>query len=268
MAGRSRRFAPFSLFAFQDIITSVTGIMILVTLTLSLELLQRKESSPPRKTAEIASDVRSAVAANEAEIDNLRRRLAARQSAMMQVAGIDKKQVLKQLTSIQELNNRLDKQLSAFAREHKDAQQRLQSAEEEENRRAADPQTVEELLREAEKKTRQIERLKRSNRTIFRPSPNAAKTPWLVEVTAGKMVAAPWGKSAPPTTVHTAAELKNLAARRDRKSEYFVLLIKPDGIEMFARARQALKSAGFDVGFDLLTADQTAVDLQTGAAAQ
>ena len=41
----------FSLFSFQDIITSVTGIMVLVTLMLALELITRVQTSAPAQTA-------------------------------------------------------------------------------------------------------------------------------------------------------------------------------------------------------------------------
>ena len=45
----------------------------------------------------------------------------------------------------------------------------------------------------------------------------------------------------------------------------FVLLVKPDGIENYAYARQILQQAGFDAGYDVLPADQQAIDLETGA---
>ena len=49
---RSARQSAFSLFSFQDIITSVTGIMVLITLLLAVELINRTEASPPMQTRE------------------------------------------------------------------------------------------------------------------------------------------------------------------------------------------------------------------------
>ena len=43
MGHRRAGAPPISLFSFQDIITSVTGIMILVTLMMSIELVQRNQ---------------------------------------------------------------------------------------------------------------------------------------------------------------------------------------------------------------------------------
>ena len=68
---RRRRESGFSLFAFQDIITSVTGIMILVTLVLAIELIERTESSPKVMTAQTTDQLKSQIVANEKEIQSL-----------------------------------------------------------------------------------------------------------------------------------------------------------------------------------------------------
>ena len=47
---RNHTTAAFSLFAFQDIITSVTGVMIMITLLLAVELVNRVEQSPAVQT--------------------------------------------------------------------------------------------------------------------------------------------------------------------------------------------------------------------------
>jgi hypothetical protein len=62
-----------------------------------------------------------------------------------------------------------------------------------------------------------------------------------------------------------AADFLAWAQGRDRGREYFVLLIKPAGIEAFAEIQAELKRRGFDLGFDVLAADQTAIDPLTGA---
>ena len=61
MSRRGRNKSAFSLFVFQDIIMSVTGIMILITLILSLEMMERQEESPRERTSEIISQLKAAV---------------------------------------------------------------------------------------------------------------------------------------------------------------------------------------------------------------
>ena len=79
-----------SFFSFQDIMASVTGIMILVTLLLALDPLgtqmrasrsaQAATPSPARRavTAEVAEALAAQTAAAEAEVAELRRSLDAR----------------------------------------------------------------------------------------------------------------------------------------------------------------------------------------------
>lgn len=265
MASKS---APFSLFAFQDIITSVTGIMVLVTLTLALELLQRTEGAPAEKTAEVVSQLQAAVLDNQDRIQQLNQRLARGKEALDKLARFDRGQVRRQLEDLRKLNQELDQQMEQVAREREDALRRKREIEAEKRRRASDPQTLQELLARAEQRREQIEKLRKSNRTIFNPTPGQAKNPWLVEVSAESFTVAQWGKSAPPQLFRSSGQLKSFVAGRDRGSEYFVLLVKPDGIENFARAHHVFREAGFDVGFDLLAASQTAIDSETGAAVE
>ena len=267
MARRKKSLA-FSLFAFQDIITSVTGIMVLVTLILALELIQRKESSPPIKTAEIVSQTRAAVAQNEIEVQQLKSRLETGRERMSQVAAFDVTHVSQKLKDLRELNDDLDHELDEYAKESAAAAIRRDQAKAEQDRRSADPQTLEQLTADVKKEKELIEKLRQSNRTIFKPPEGVSKTPWLVEVSGEGLVAAQWGVSAPPKRFQNPAELSNFATGRDKGSEYFVLLVKPAGIGDFEQAKSLLKRAGFDVGFDLLRTDQTALDPETGAAVQ
>ena len=61
MVRRRKKQVTFSLFAFQDIITSVTGIMILATLMLAVEFIQRIDGAPPRQTEKIAARLRQSL---------------------------------------------------------------------------------------------------------------------------------------------------------------------------------------------------------------
>ena len=71
MVQRGQRTSPFSLFSFQDIITCVSGIFILITLMLVLQLVQRKQAKPQFDASEIAAQLRAAIAAAEAEVNRL-----------------------------------------------------------------------------------------------------------------------------------------------------------------------------------------------------
>ncbi|QDT59387.1 hypothetical protein SV7mr_18940 [Stieleria bergensis] len=75
---RRRSVGPgVSFFAFQDIITAVVGIFILVTLILVLELAQRVETAGEKKSANV-SPLLETIANLESEVQDLREKLETR----------------------------------------------------------------------------------------------------------------------------------------------------------------------------------------------
>jgi hypothetical protein len=79
MGRRKGNSVPFSLFAFQDIITSVTGIILLITMMMALELvqnMQRAASAPQeQKSSAVEQTLRGAIEENSQEIVRLERLL-------------------------------------------------------------------------------------------------------------------------------------------------------------------------------------------------
>lgn len=242
--------------------------MILITLILSLELVQRK-LSPPQKTAEISEHLKSAIAAAETEIEGIRRRLAENRARMMQVAGLDQASATEQVADLEQQSADLRIDLEQVSRERNAAQRREQAAQRQEQQLAEGlKQELDRLKQDTNRKKDALEKLRESNRMVFNPSPNGSKSPWLVEIAARQLLVAEWGRSAPPHVFQSASELSGFVKARRPSSEYFVLFVKPDGVEQFEEARQILEAAGFDVGFDLLNSDQTVVDPKSGAAVQ
>ena len=270
MSRRGRDSAAFSLFAFQDIITSVTGIMILVTLILALELIHRKETSPERKTQQIVTEIQTAVSQVgelESWIAELKDKLEQGAKRIGEVARFDAPRVRAQVADLTEFNTQVTSDLARLAKEQQDALRRQQEAKQFQEQRADDPQTIQQLHVEIKKKLETLAKLRKSKRVIFNPTEGDAKTPWLVEVTSQGLKAAKVGETARPQSFANPAAFKAWAGKRDRDAEYFVLLVKPDGIQNFFAAREFLKQMRFDIGYDLLTAEQTAIDAEKGAAA-
>ncbi|MCA9014472.1 MAG: hypothetical protein KDA77_03990, partial [Planctomycetaceae bacterium] len=58
---RRKKQNKFSLFAFQDIITSVTGIVIFITLLMSLELIQRHPKPAQADSADLIKQLKQQV---------------------------------------------------------------------------------------------------------------------------------------------------------------------------------------------------------------
>lgn len=264
--GRRRSSAPpISLFSFQDIITSVTGIMILVTLLLGLDLIQRTVNSPPQKTAELTTQLEDAVERAEEEIEDLEQLLRSKQQDVVDIAGVDATELARELKDLEELNRRLNQEVADSDRQSTEADRRRKEAEAEKARRKNDPRTVDEMTKETRRLEEELRKLKQSNRVIFNPAAGSTKQPWLVEISDQGFTVAVMGKAERPTKFADLNAFRNWAAQRDPKAEYFVLLIKPTGVDVFPQATTSLQQMKFDVGYDLLTANQIAIDPETGA---
>lgn len=75
MARRGSAAPPISLFSFQDIITSVAGIIIFLTLMMAVELVQHANDSPPVQTSKLNTELSETVSAQLEEIKRLEDRL-------------------------------------------------------------------------------------------------------------------------------------------------------------------------------------------------
>lgn len=277
MARRRHGGNPVSLFSFQDIITSVTGIMILITLILGLEVIQRRAGAPDVRTEQLTDELTKAAAeagrveqtleAARRQIDDLRARLSKDESDLLDVARFNPEQLERQLRDMESLNRLLTNEVSASEDQLRQARTSLASLENEDRRRDADRQSLADVTRAAQEKLAELEQLRKNNRVIFNPGGRISKTPWLVEWTAQGAIVARAGKREPPQSFADAKALQTFLLKRSPSTEYFVLLVKPDFIDPFQATRDALEKSGFEVGFDLLAADQTAIDPQLGATA-
>ena len=277
MSRRGRGGTPFSLFAFQDIITSVTGIMILVTLILALEVIQKREGSPDNRTRQLTEDLDAAVKqaaatqatvmATQAEIDRLRTALTETDSNLRETVKVDQTQVSRKLQDLAELNKLLAEELAQSKRQVEESEKASDAINQEKESRESDNQSLEQINATVQKKIEELRKMRAANRVIFNQSSSSAKTPWLVELNADTILAAEMGKKGKPQTFKSPGAFTAWAVKRNRSSEYFVLLIKPTTISHFVAIRERLQQIGFDVGFDLLKADQTAIDPELGAAA-
>jgi hypothetical protein len=276
MSRRGRGGTPISLFSFQDIITSVTGIMILVTLFLALEVIRRKEGSPQNRTkvltqelikaSEQAAKVNSTLSANRRQIEQLRSALAGDESQLLDSVKVDADEVARKLSDLDELNKLMASELSESEARRRETERQLEEMQSRETDKQQDKQTLEQLAKTVQAKVQELQKLRQANRVIFNPTQGDSKTPWLVEFTTTGILSAPIGKKEKPQSFPSVAAFKSWAAKRSKAGEYFVLLVKPSTIEKFLDTRENLEKQGFDVGFDLLKDDQTAIDPELGAA--
>ncbi len=264
MGRRKSKSVPFSLFAFQDIITSVTGIILLITMMMAVELvqnMQRAASAPQeQKSSAVERTLRGAIGENTQEIIRLERLLEETTTIRFDADALRRR-----LANLSAATAELEKQTTRIEATQQDIEQR--KAELAEQAKELTPEAIEKLAQEQREFAQQIQAMRQANRVIFNRPEGAARTPWLVELNADQILAAEMGASRAPQTFAGAAEFLTWASGQNNGTIYFVILVKPDSIETFAALRQELQDRQFEVGYDLLRADQTAIDPNSGAGA-
>lgn len=264
MGRRKGNSVPFTLFAFQDIITSVTGIILLITMMMAVELvqnMQRAASAPQeQKSSAVEQTLRGAIQDNTQEIVRLERMLEETTTIRFDADALRRR-----LANLSAATAELEKQTTRIeATQQEIEQRRTQLAEQS---KELTPESIEKLAQEQREMAQQIEAMRQSNRIIFNRPEGAAKSPWLVELNADRILAAEMGASRAPQTFAGVADFLTWVGGQNNGAIYFVILVKPDSIETFAVLREELQDRQFEVGYDLLRADQTAIDANTGAGA-
>lgn len=290
MRRRSGATAPLSLFSFQDIITSVTAILILIVLILTLEWVARQQQAAA-STPELPSrDLRAAVAELEDLVTRLTARLPADAGLVPAVAAAE---VARDLRIVRDQVRRaVAATESARAIEGRAAEllARARNALAVQEAACGDveglAETAVEVEREAEglaqENRRQRTRLAEKERElakrpapgtelVFNAPPDGGRQPWLVEVSAaGCNVVRLGSNTRVDLGTETDAESRlgdwTRSLRPDR--DYVLLLVRPSGVKGYAAARSLLAERGIGVGVDFVGEDQDVRDgLAEGRAA-
>lgn len=258
MARRRTTEEAFSLFSFQDIITSVTGVIILVTLMLAVELSKRKPTPAPNDQS-AAEQIQSKLEAAGNEIAAWREVVDSDQSFIDEVASLPASEVARAEQTLTRRVVEMEAVISELRRAESSSQARLKEFESE-SRKAAGT-TLAQLRARTEALRDELELITASNRVVYNPSPHSQKAAWLVDLQADRIHVSKPGASS-DTRVFTAssevrriAEFLGWAQARDGQSEYFVLLVRPESITFHDAVYEDLRDRQFELGFDLLASD-------------
>ncbi len=255
--------SALSLFSFQDVITGITGVMILVSLLLVLEVTSRKlKEMPP-------IELESPVVEEEMQIGELERERAALAAEAERKQGIidalpdaDRPELELQIGNEEVIQAHLTARLEQAKRKLNAAQEKDKRAGQEKARSEGEIKKSETRIRELEE---QIQKAEQENRLQF-VFAETTKIPVIVECSAAAMrvhvmAATPETKDfpSPHKTDFKAAmvALKEWAKGRSRERDAFVVVIKPSAVAYASFVVELLANLGFDVGFEPLEEDRT-----------
>lgn len=281
--GRRKPAAAFSLFSFQDIITSVSAILILVMLLLTIELVTRRRHQAATDPAVSRRQIAVTAETLERLAGRLREDVAARKaqrpSRSLDMARAERDRAQKELEAVM---NRLDE--TRRAREA--ARARAAATENEAAERVADTELLENLEQQIKENSRETESLDEANRRekdrqekrqleiadaprsgtelVFNAPADSTRRAWLVELSRdGVAVVLLGGDRTERLGLDTgaASRFSKWLGELSADGDYCLLLVRPSATDDVEReVERRLTDAGIRLGIDLIGEDQTVRD--------
>lgn len=267
--GRRTAQAPFSLFSFQDIITSVTGIVVLMLLVMALELASRKLQAPAVQQSITREDTRAALSEAQTKIQELQRMLES--SDWSELASRTPTEFAIEQEVLTRQIPLLKSDLAAAKRRVAELERQEKAAHDQWNARGKDRQQLERMEAEIGAIEAKLKKVQKSGTLVYRAGPRESRQPWIIECTAASISAAPLGPISKPLQFVGSDSLSRIrqveawAKGLSRSEVYLVLMVKPGGAETATILEEKLRDLGLGVGLDLIGSDQAAIDPEEGA---
>jgi hypothetical protein len=288
MSGRRSQQPSISLFSFQDIVTSVTAILILVVLILSLELITRKYVQAASDTAATTSTVVESVAELESLVsrlqaaqaqDDLTSLLTALPSASerdVRILRDQRERIVDQVADARRIRDEA-RRLAADAVRELQRQESL-AGEMLEQEREADDITAEahkisaanaEERERLDAKQKELKTRPRGETELVYHRPrDTSRQSWLLEVSDAGFVALRLGSGRPEPLGEGDAPGEKFTAWATRltpANDYVLVLIRPSGIAAVASALERLQGLRIPHGTDYIGEAQEVHDGSAGS---
>lgn len=253
-----------SFFAFQDIITAVVGIFILITLILVLELVERVESAaaPPTQSTE---SILENIAILEDEVERIEQELQRRSEQGQQQASLNefnrqarKEQAIAELSATRDQMEELQAKLRQTRDQHTAAQLEARELAEEAKNLEEDVRLLEELKARTGKMRDRIDHLDADETPVFRDTTVDGRLVTVIELNGAKIDVTDAGTKQ-KTTFSGARKRRDLEDWLDQhnlsKRQLF-LVVKPGGAGDFVALRSVLEDEGALFGYTVASSDQ------------
>jgi septal ring factor EnvC (AmiA/AmiB activator) len=272
-----RNQSPVSLFSFQDVIMSVVGIVILITLILILKLITQMSCVALPSTVDVAEI--------QQEIESFRQTLRRIQDETVKLHQAKKNETA--WIPLPEEADTLKQQVENLEKDIADVEKKVSEAEQHCEELKHSPtaqlltekqktvQDLQEQLKELLKKNAELED-EETTLTVQRNDLNATlreldkelakditaslkvkipkqadKNAFIVLYGAGKIDLLPTDGS-PERTFTSKSEFEQFVRTRDKNKEYFVMYIRPSRFDRYEEIMNDLKSLGFDTGLQVI----------------
>lgn len=276
MSRRGRSGPAISLFAFQDIITSVTAIVIVVVLFLALDLVQRKESAHADSPAVVVEDLTERIAELRAELERLQSETTRADATVRELAQHSPAELQADVASAERAVQNLQARLKQLVERHKLWQSREKAALAAKFDLRPQQLQLEKSQQASRDLQQEIQEGRNDKRPIYGLPRGVAQEGWVAVIEEEAITIAPLGRRSKPiqfgqgsvpilTGTAAGAFLKWVKDERQQRA-YFLLLIRPGGAAHFDEIDTKFSDMSMLFGFDLIDAQQEILHPEKGAA--
>ena len=249
-----RTRTPISLFSFQDIITSVVGVMLLIVLILLLQLISRMLAAPPLPTM-TEQEIRQQIASLKPVLMELQDSIVELRRVREQSEILTPSQ--EQIDAVRSTIDMLETDMAATDNIIEGIKNRV-----DELRNDPARQQLSATQRDVEKLKNEITGLKPHagqpgvQMRIVAPK-NADKRAFIVDYSSGGITVFP-ADGSPKQTFSSTSQFNNWVSGRDPKTEHYVVYVRPSRFNEHDRSGRNnrivtnLLEKGFDVGSQVI----------------
>lgn len=262
MSRRQRNENPISLFSFQDIVTSVTGILILLAIMLAISVITQGATPVGQAETVDARELQEAKTRLEFEVSSLESRIKSNQAAVNSWLGATKEELQQQQASYQEA--------AQIARANiEKLQQEVATNEEAVKRFITDSEVqatnaqVEELKRRLAEAQKELNALRSGSRVFFNFR-TGNRTAWVVQISDNEILACRANERAKAQVFRGPDELLKFVLSLPGNERYLVLVVRPSGLDAFDQIKELCDKEDIDVGVELIGERQVVVEPETG----
>lgn len=260
MNRRRKKHAGVNLFAFQDVMASVIGVLFFVVILMAINIVQSgKTALADAATTEITAQAQrqqaTPIDALEAELERLRQEIQRLSQRSRLLVGGNEALAREIVEANAELRNMLQLEEEKRAELERLKQDHAQALSEVQQRK----EKVEAFNQKLNAKQKALKDVQNApNVTYIIDEKLGSKAPWLVEITAKQVRAAAKDGSSSIITFTDTREAPSTrqflewAKAQNSRTHYFVILIKPSGAERAETVALGLDALGFSRGTDIL----------------
>lgn len=253
----------FSLFVFQDIITCVMGIMLLLTLILCMQIVQNPGVADISHDVKALSELTAASENLQSSLADLRIAVAANEK-LFHAGGLISADVLSdQMQETQSANERATRDLQELGQQADEAKTIADKLKAYSSSSTAAQETDRLNLTISEAK-RILKQLEQGKRVLYN-RPSGSNECWLVEISSESNIrAGVIGKKQAPTSFQSVEHCRDWMLNNKTTSD-FLIIVKPETWGLKAPLEKVCQDSKVTYAFDLLPQGKTALDDRLGA---